>query len=126
MIQLRSHAQKFLEKLKSDKFIVQKGLEFNDYNWRQSIEYLKENLSEDELLNVLYSIESELGDNNRMTEKYLKKKILNFKNNSNSIEETSNTALSSYDERNMNYSQSELDEGKQNYENENNYFTDIS
>jgi hypothetical protein len=47
-----------LEKLKSDKFIVQKGLDFNNYNWRQSIEYLKENLSGDELLNVLYSIES--------------------------------------------------------------------
>jgi len=125
MIQLRSHAQKFLEKLKYDNFIIQKGLDFKNYSWKESIQYLKENLTEVEFFNILYSIESELGDNNRMTEKYLKKKILNFKNNSNSIEETSNTALSSYDERNMNYSQSELDEGKQNDENENNYFTDI-
>jgi len=123
MIQLRSHAQKFLEKLKSDRFIVQKGLDFNNYNWRQSIEYLKENLSEDELLSVLYSIESELGDNNRMTEKYLERKRLKTKN---TFEESLNTALSSFDEsHNINFSGNKLNEDKTENSNLSYNFPDI-
>ena len=124
MIQLRSHAQKFLEKLKNDKFIVQKGLDFNNYNWRQSFEYLKENLSEDELLNVLYSIESELGDNNRMTEKYLERKRLKTKS---TFEESLNTALSSFDESHshINFSGNKLNEEKLDNGNQSYNFPDI-
>ena len=117
MIQLRSHGQKFLEKLKKDQFIIQKGLDFKNLNWKESIDYLKENLSEDEFLNILYSIESELGDNKRMTEKYLEKKRLKLKNDSSSIEEASNTALSSLDNK--------LNEEQVNDENERNNFSDI-
>ena len=72
--QLRSHTQKFLNKLKKDKFIVQKGLDFTQMNWQQSLTYLKEHLTEQEFLDVLYSIETELDDNKRMTEKYLERK----------------------------------------------------
>ena len=73
-VQLRSHTQKFLNKLKRDKFIVQKGLDFTQMNWQQSLTYLKEHLTEQEFLDVLYSIETELDDNKRMTEKYLERK----------------------------------------------------
>ena len=76
--QLRSHAQKFLNKLKRTKFIVQKGLDFTQMNWQQSLTYLKEHLTEKELLDVLYSIETEIDDNKRMTEKYLKRKRLSL------------------------------------------------
>ena len=76
--QLRSHAQKFLNKLKRNKFIVQKGLDFTQMNWQQSLTYLKEHLTEKELLDVLYSIETEIDDNKRMTEKYLKRKRLSL------------------------------------------------
>ena len=76
--QLRSHAQKFLNKLKRNKFIVQKGLDFTQMNWQQSLTYLKEHLTEKELLDVLYLIETEIDDNKRMTEKYLKRKRLSL------------------------------------------------
>ena len=98
LIQLRSHAQKFLDKLKNDKFIVKKGLDFKSLNWQQSIQYLKEKLTEQEFFNVLFSIETELGDNNRMTEKYLERKRLRLKENLNNNDETLFSANSTFDE----------------------------
>lgn len=120
MVQLRSHAQKFLEKLKNDKFLVQKGLDFKNYNWKQSVEYLKENLREEEFMNVLYSIESELGDNNRMTEKYLERKRLRAKS---TLEEL-NTA-SSFDESHTFFSGNKLNEDNSDNGSQSNTFPDI-
>ena len=120
MVQLRSHAQKFLEKLKNDRFLVQKGLDFKNYNWKQSVEYLKENLREEEFMNVLYSIESELGDNNRMTEKYLERKRLRAKS---TLEEL-NTA-SSFDESHTFFSGNKLNEDNSDNGSQSNTFPDI-
>ena len=104
MIQLRSHAQKFLKKLKTDTFIVQKGLDFKEMNWEQSLNYLKEKLTRQELLNILYSIETELDDNKRMTEKYLQRKRLSLnKNNLITNDESLNSSSNStFDEFNFN------------------------
>ena len=104
IIQLRSHAQKFLKKLKKDKFIVQKGLDFKEMNWQQSLNYLKEKLTGQELLNILYSIETELDDNKRMTEKYLQRKRLSLnKNNLITNDESLNSSSNStFDEFNFN------------------------
>ena len=109
-IQLRSHAQKFLYKLKRDKFIVKKGLDFKEMNWQQSLKYLKEKLTEQELLNVLYSIESEMEDNKRMTERYLERKRLRLKkDNLNTNEESLNSSSNStFDEFNNNSNKNKL------------------
>ena len=91
--QLRSHAQKFLYKLKNDKFIEKKGLDFKKMNWQQSLKYLKEKLTGQELLDVLYSIETEMEDNKRMTERYLERKRIRLKKNTNL--NTNNESLNS-------------------------------
>ena len=97
--QLRSHAQKFLIKLKCNEFIAQKGLNLKNMNWQQSIEYLREKLTAQEFLELLYSIETEVGDNNRMTEKYLERKRRrlnkNNLNNSNNHDESLNSSSNS-------------------------------
>ena len=124
MIQLRSHAQKFLKKLKTDTFIVQKGLDFKEMNWEQSLNYLKEKLSRQELLNILYSIETELDDNKRMTEKYLQRKRLSLnKNNLNINEETLNSSSnSSFDEFNFNSNKNKICEQKENLKENNSVY----
>ena len=91
--QLRSHAQKFLYKLKNDKFIEKKGLDFKKMNWQQSLKYLKEKLNGQELLDVLYSIETEMEDNKRMTERYLERKRIRLKKDTNL--NTNNESLNS-------------------------------
>ena len=100
--------------------MVQKGLDFKNYNWKQSVEYLKENLREEEFMNVLYSIESELGDNNRMTEKYLERKRLRAKS---TLEEL-NTA-SSFDESHTFFSGNKLNEDNSDNGSQSNTFPDI-
>lgn len=52
--QIRSHAQKFLIKLKENKFLVDKGLS-PSMSWSKSMNFLKNNLTFDELKNALYS-----------------------------------------------------------------------
>jgi SHAQKYF class myb-like DNA-binding protein len=124
-IQLRSHGQKFLAKLKTNKIIVEKGLNLDNYNWKESVDCLKENLSEEEFMNVLYSIESEIGDNNRMTERYLERKRLRLKMNLNRTEETLNTCFNSSDENNLNLFENKLKEDLQNNIDENNNHSNI-
>ena len=96
--QLRSHAQKFLKKLKANESLAKKGLNFKNLNWENSIKYLKEKLSNEELFNILSSIESELDDNKRMTERYLERKRLRNKTNLNTNEESCNSSMSSFEE----------------------------
>ena len=124
MIQLRSHGQKFLEKLKKNKYIIEKGLDFKNYNWKESVDYLKNNLTEEDYWNVLYSIESELGDNNRMTEKYLERKRLKSKVKLNTNEESINSSSSTLEESNINYCGNKISEENDN-ENESYHFHDI-
>ena len=122
--QLRSHAQKFLYKLKNDKFIEKKGLDFKKMNWQQSLKYLKEKLTGQELLDVLYSIETEMEDNKRMTERYLERKRIRLKKDTNlntnneSLNSSSNSTCDVFNnESNKNQSCKQKDESLE----ENNY-----
>jgi SHAQKYF class myb-like DNA-binding protein len=54
--QVRSHAQKFLMKLKENELLTNKGLEKN-LSWTKVIIYLNSTLSYDELKEVLFSVE---------------------------------------------------------------------
>ena len=96
-IQVNSHAQKFLKKLKTNEDIIKKGIKLDGLNWTKAYKILKENLTDEELLNILTSIEIELGDNNRMTQKYLERKSLRNKKNLNTTQDCS-TGLSTYTE----------------------------
>ena len=98
LIQIKSHNQKFLKKLKCNEFIHTKGINIKECNWEQSIKNLKERLSEAEFLDVLYSIESELGDNNRMTKKYLERKRFRSKGNFDKNKEHKYSFISTSDE----------------------------
>jgi SHAQKYF class myb-like DNA-binding protein len=96
-IQVNSHAQKFLKKLKANEEIIKKGIKLDGLNWTKTFKILKENLTDEELLSILTSIEIELGDNNRMTQKYLERKNLQNKKNLNTTQDCS-TSPSSYGE----------------------------
>ena len=115
----------FLTKLKTNKIIVEKGLNLDNYNWKESVDCLKENLSEEEFMKVLYSIESEMGDNNRMTERYLERKRLRLKMNLNRTEETLNTCFNSSDENNLNLFENKLKEDIQSNIDENDNHSEI-
>lgn len=78
-IQLRSHAQKYLIKLKSSPYLIEKGLKFSKLNWEQSLNLVRKHLNNEELFLFLLSIESELEDNKRMTKKYRERKELYLK-----------------------------------------------
>ena len=54
--QVRSHAQKFLMKLKESNFIINKGLDPN-LNWTKIMNYLNTTLTYDELKELLFSVE---------------------------------------------------------------------
>ena len=98
-IQINSHAQKFLIKLKASKNLVEKGLNFSKLNWIKSFKLLKKNLSDKELFSFLMSIESELEDNKRMTYRYREKKELMDKTKQKQIiVEKNNTSLTTSDE----------------------------
>lgn len=85
--QIVSHAQKYLMKLKTNEYIIQKGLDIQELNWEDCFKCLKQNLNDAELFFVLTSIECDIGDNNRMTNKYLEKKCLMLKENFHSLKE---------------------------------------
>jgi len=73
-IQIKSHSQKFLINLKKNEDLIKDGIKLDGLDWVHSYKVLRENYNDLELLNILISIESELGDNKRMTQKYLEKK----------------------------------------------------
>ena len=62
IIQLRSHAQKYLIKLKSCPYLIQKGMKFTNLNWEKCLNLIRINLNDEEILSVFFSIESELED----------------------------------------------------------------
>ena len=54
--QIRSHAQKFLMKLKESNFLINKGLDLN-LSWTKIMKYLNKTLTYDELKEILFSVE---------------------------------------------------------------------
>ena len=75
--QVRSHAQKFLMKLKENKFLQKKGMELS-LSWTKVMNYLRSTLSYDELKEVLFSVEQP--DNKKPSKKKSKKVKKNGKN----------------------------------------------
>ena len=122
--QIRSHAQKFLMKLKENKLVKDKGF-VNNLSWTKVMNYLNKTLSYDELKELLFSVEK-LGEkkNGKKNYKNLKKIKKNNKNKekteysmndspTNSISETnnSNSYYLEYDkDGNINYNNFNLNE----------------
>ena len=73
--QVRSHAQKFLMKLKENDLLANKGLEKN-LSWTKVMNFLNNTLTYDELKEVLFSVEQTVQKkNSRKAYKNLKKMI---------------------------------------------------
>ena len=81
--QVRSHAQKFLMKLKESSFLKDKGLNTN-LSWTKVINFLNNNLTNDELKEVLFSVEQtghkKMETKNHKNLKKIQKKNLNKRN----------------------------------------------
>lgn len=75
--QVRAHAQKFLMKLKENKFLQKKGMELS-LSWTKVMNCLRSTLSYDELKEVLFSVEQP--DNKKPSKKKSKKVKKNGKN----------------------------------------------
>ena len=89
--QVRSHAQKFLMKLKESNFLKDRGLDSN-LSWTKVINFLTNNLTYFELKEVLFSVEQTSNKkieikNNKNLKKIQKKKI----KKKNSLEEENET-----------------------------------
>ena len=56
LTQVRSHAQKFLMKLKENNFLLNKGLDQNQ-SWTKIMNFLRKTLSYEELKEVIFSVE---------------------------------------------------------------------
>ena len=69
MTQVRSHAQKFLVKLKKNKVLIKKGLE-KSATWDNVIEFMKKNFKYEEMKNIIFH---DYYNNNRKCIKLLKK-----------------------------------------------------
>jgi SHAQKYF class myb-like DNA-binding protein len=86
LTQVRSHAQKFLMKLKEHNFFINKGLDLS-MSWTKVMNYLNTTLTYDELKDVLFSVEQS-GD-----EKIGKKKVK--KTNQKNLEKKENSDTNS-------------------------------
>lgn len=70
--QVRSHAQKFLMKLKESELLKGKGLD-NNLSWTKAMNFLSKNLTKEELQKVLFSIEQngqKKNNNGKKNKKY--------------------------------------------------------
>ena len=101
--QVRSHAQKFLMKLKENNLLKDKGLE-KSLSWTKVMNYLSKNLSYDELREVLFSVEQSVSKNDgKKNNKNFKKirkhqnKIDNNDSNNSSNSDTNNSTLCCYE-----------------------------
>jgi SHAQKYF class myb-like DNA-binding protein len=98
--QVRSHAQKFLMKLKESEFLKAKGLD-NNLSWTKAMNFLSKNLTKEELQKVLFSIEQNGQKKNNNGKK--NKKNINNENksesssSSNQNNESNNNTLFYYD-----------------------------
>ena len=113
--QVRSHAQKFLMKLKENELLTKKGLEKN-LSWTKVMNFLNSTLTYDELKEVLFSVEQTgqkiNGRKNIKKLKKIKKNIeksenLSYDSGSNLNSETNNSSLFCYEsdiiEKNYNF-----------------------
>ena len=75
--QVRSHAQKFLMKLKENRLLQKKGMELS-LSWTKVMNYLRSTLSYDELKEVLFSVEQI--DSKKLSKKKSRKAKKNGKN----------------------------------------------
>ena len=82
--QVRSHAQKFLMKLKESNFLKERGLDSN-LSWAKVINFLTTNLTYTELKEVLFSVEQtsnkKIEIKNSKNSKKIQKKKIKKKNN---------------------------------------------
>ena len=86
--QVRSHAQKFLMKLKESNFLINKGIDQN-LSWTKIMSFLNKNLTYEELKDVLFSVE-QTGQKKSGNKKYKNlKKIQNQDKNKDNIERDS-------------------------------------
>ena len=74
--QVRSHAQKFLMKLKENNVVKNKGVE-QSMSWTKAMNYLRNILSYNELKEILFSVEK--NDDDKINKKKLNKKKKNIK-----------------------------------------------
>jgi len=79
LTQVRSHAQKFLMKLKENDFLKVKGIDQN-LSWTKIMKILMNTLTYDELKNVLFSVE-EIGEKKKGNKKLKRIKKIVKKNN---------------------------------------------
>ena len=88
MTQVRSHAQKYLMKLKENKLLLDKGLDKN-YSWNKVVNFMRNNFNIDELKNILFTVEDK---------KRIKNYVKSFKKNENQVSnEESNYKLNNND-----------------------------
>ena len=85
--QVRSHAQKFLMKLKDNNFIKNKGLE-QSLSWTKVMNYLRGKLTYEELKEVLFSVEQ--SGEKKIIKKKKNKKNKKFDENDDNIDNSSN------------------------------------
>ena len=103
--QVRSHAQKFLMKLKESNLLKERGLEQN-LSWTKIMNFLKNNLTYDELKDVLFSVEQTGQKKNRnesLKSNKNKNKINKNNNKNSSIDENNSKLINGVDEENNNY-----------------------
>ena len=96
LTQVRSHAQKFLMKLKETAFYKNLNLDLN-LNWTKVMNYLKDNIQKDILKEVLFSVEQNEEKNSEKKQKRIRKKDKKIKNKKNQFEEFHNFINESYD-----------------------------
>ena len=94
--QVRSHAQKFLMKLKESNYLLNKGLDQNQ-SWTKIMNFLKKTLSYDELKEVLFSVEQtgqkKIGGKKHKNFKKIKKKENNQNDDENQLLDENNTKI---------------------------------
>ena len=94
--QVRSHAQKFLMKLKESNFLIIKGIDQNQ-SWTKIMNFLKKTLTYDELKEVLFSVEQtgqkKISSKKHKNLKKIKKKENNQNDNENQLLNENNTKL---------------------------------
>ena len=96
LTQVRSHAQKFLMKLKETTFYKNLNLDLN-LNWTKVMNYLKDNIQKDILKEVLFSVEQNEEKNSEKKQKRIRKKDKKIKNKKNQFEDFHNFINESYD-----------------------------
>ena len=110
--QARSHAQKFLMKLRNSEFFKKKNID-NNLSWAKTIHFIKNNFSNDELEFVLKNVHCNVNKENSKKKKKLNKNKLS-KLNSDSTEFNSDDSESVFSDFNNNKNFQFNDENKEN------------